>query len=115
MERDVISEEAVGNAFDIPPSYLERWGVVFLACTGGWVLVVCLVLLAYYLWKLAALPGTIGLTSDQIRESLLAHRQIGDELRDELASVFDLLVTKTVLPILTLLLGYLFGKAKSNG
>jgi hypothetical protein len=32
------------------------------------------------------------------------------QFRDPVGYVFDLTVTKTVLPIVTLLLGYLFGK-----
>jgi hypothetical protein len=43
------------------------------------------------------------------------HKQVSDQWSELLTRIFDLLVTKTVLPIFTLLLGYLFGKAKSTG
>lgn len=115
LERVAISEDLAGLTSDVPPTFLERWGVVFLAIAGGWILFVGLVLLAYFLWKLPALPNTVGLAPDQVQSALATHKQIGDQWRDQLTAIFDLLVTKTVLPIVTLLLGYLFGKAKSNG
>jgi hypothetical protein len=113
-EHVAISEDQVGLTSDVPPTFLERWGVVFLAIAGGWILVVGLVLLTYYLCNLPALPNTTGLAPDQIQSALATHKQLSDEWRDELVSIFDLLVTKTVLPIVTLLLGYLFGKSKTN-
>jgi hypothetical protein len=78
MEREkdrlVISAEAAGPTADIPPTFLERWGVVFLAWTGGWVLLFGLALLAFYLWKLPAAPDTIGLSADRLRDALALHR-----------------------------------------
>jgi hypothetical protein len=41
------------------------------------------------------------------------HKSATDQFRDSLSFVFDLMVIKTVLPLVTLLLGYLFGSKKS--
>jgi hypothetical protein len=41
------------------------------------------------------------------------HKTATDQFRDALNFAFDLMVTKTILPLLTLLLGYLFGSKKS--
>jgi len=51
-----------------------------------------------------------GLSTDQVKDALNIHKQALDQWRDSLTFIFDLLVTKTALPIVTLLLGYLFGK-----
>ena len=114
-ESVLISTAAVGQITNAPPTFLERWGVVFLACAGGWILAVGSALLIYFFWKQPSLPSTAGQTADQITQALNTHKQISEQWSDSLAHIFDLLVTKTVLPIVTLLLGYLFGKAKSNG
>jgi uncharacterized membrane protein YraQ (UPF0718 family) len=96
-------------------TFLERWGVVFLACAGAWIMAVGTALLIYFFWKQPAFPNMAGQTPDQVTQALNVHKQVSDQWSESLTSIFDLLVTKTVLPIVTLLLGYLFGKAKSSG
>jgi hypothetical protein len=103
-----VSTAAVGEATDA--TFLERWGVVFLACAGGWILAVASAILIYFLCHLPALPNLTGLSTDQVKDALNIHKQALDQWRDSLTFIFDLLVTKTALPIVTLLLGYLFGK-----
>ena len=109
-----ISTTQVGEITIAPPSFLERWGVVFLACAGAWILAVGTALLIYFFWKQPAFPSMTDQTPDQITQALSVHKQLLDQWRESLTGIFDLLVTKTVLPIVTLLLGYLFGKAKSS-
>lgn len=113
-ESVVISTTEVGQITIAPPTFLERWGVVFLAWAGGWILAIGSALLIYFFWKQPSLPNTAGQTADQITQALNIHKQLSEQWSDSLTHIFDLLVTKTVLPIVTLLLGYLFGKAKSN-
>ncbi|MGI8770914.1 MAG: hypothetical protein ACR2JE_05720 [Acidobacteriaceae bacterium] len=110
----VVSPVAAGEVTVPPPTFLERWGIVFLGWAGGWILVVSTVVLIYFLWKQPALPNVAGLSSDQIHDVVTAHKLLYDQWRDALNYVFDLLVTKTALPVVTLLLGYLFGRAKAN-
>jgi hypothetical protein len=107
---NVVSLPDVGEVVVAPPTFLERWGVVFVACTGGWILLVGTGLLIYFLHYQPALPSLAGLTVDQARDVLITHKQLVDQWRDSLNSIFDLLVTKTALPVVALLLGYLFGK-----
>jgi hypothetical protein len=110
----VLTGNEAGETSDIPPTFLERWGVLFLAWAGGWILLVGLALLAYYLCTVPRVPVIeSSATPDQVRDILAAHRQVVEEWRDSVGAIFDLLVTKTVLPIVTLLLGYLFGKTKT--
>jgi len=100
-----ISEGAAGGVVDVrPTSFLERWGTVFVA----WGL-----LLGYYLLHLPAFPSTTGTPAD-VKVSLDIHKEIYEQYHDSITNVFDLLVTKTVLPLVTLLLGYLFGKTPSR-
>ena len=56
------------------------------------------------------MPNTSGLTPDQVKEALNTHQVLTEELQKSLMGVFDILVTKTALPVVTLMLGYLFGK-----
>lgn len=100
----------VGHASVVPPSFLERWGVTFVTFAGGWILVVGSSILVYFLRHLPAQPSLAGLSAGQIRDALGVHKQLLDQSRDSLTFIFDLLVTKTALPVVTLLPGYLFGK-----
>lgn len=109
-----ISEGAAGGVVDIrPASFLERWGIVFVSWGLVWMLLVASVLLGYYLLHLPAYPSTTGTAAD-IKANLDIHKEIYEQYHDSITNVFDLLVTKTVLPLITLLLGYLFGKTPSR-
>lgn len=109
-----VSSADVGSVEIAPPTFLERWGVVFLACFGGWIIVTGTILLVYFLWKQPPSPNLTGLNAEGLRDAISAHKQILDQWRDSLNYIFDLLITKTALPLVTLLLGYLFGKGKSD-
>jgi len=76
----------------------------------GWRLLVGSSLLGFFLWKQPPVPNTSGLTPDQVKEALNTHQVLTEELQKSLMGVFDILVTKTALPVVTLMLGYLFGK-----
>lgn len=106
----VVSPSTAGQISIIPPTFLERWGVAFVATAGSWMLLVGSGLLIYYFSRQPGFPITAGLTPDQIRDVLASQKQASDQLHDSIGYVFYLLVTKTALPLVTLLLGYLFGK-----
>lgn len=89
---------------------LDRWGMRFVWWAGAWILLVASVLLADFLWKQPNLPNTANLTPDQIKQALDTYHALAAELQGSLVSIFDLLVTKTALPVVTLMLGYLFGR-----
>lgn len=38
----------VGKLSVVPPTFLERWGVTFVACAGGWILLVGSGMLVYF-------------------------------------------------------------------
>lgn len=104
----------VGSVAIAPPSFLERWGVIFLACFGGWIILTGTILLLYFLRTQPPAPSLAGLSSDQLRDAVATHKQMVDQWRDSLTYIFDLLITKTALPLVTLLLGYLFGKSQAS-
>jgi hypothetical protein len=108
-----ISPTSAGKISLGPATFLEKWGIVFVAWAGGWILLVGSGILIYFLRHQPALPSLAGLTAEQAKEVLNLHKQLYDQWRDSLTYIFDLLVTKTALPLVTLLLGYLFGKGKS--
>jgi len=103
-----------GNVTIVPPTFLEKWGVVFVAVGGGWMLSVCIAMLWYYLAHLSLPPALTSAVKPEDYKALLdLHKTATDRFRDALNFAFDLMVTKTILPLLTLMLGYLFGSKKS--
>ncbi len=109
-QQEVVQPSSVGTLSIAPPTFLERWGVVFVACAGGWILMIASGMLIYFLRYLPSAPNVSGLTSYQAKDALSTFKQLTEHWRDALTYAFDLMVTKTVLPLVTLLLGYLFGK-----
>ena len=109
-----VSASDIGSIQLAPPSFLERWGVIFLACFSFWIIVVGTIILTFYLTHQPPAPNLAGLTADQVREALANQKLLEDQWRDSLNYIFDLLITKTALPLVTLLLGYLFGKGQTN-
>lgn len=107
----VLSTPDVGRTKD--PTFLEKWGIIFLAGAGLWILLASSSILIFFLEHLPPLPSLAGLNPEQAKEAMSLHKQLLDNWRDSLSYIFDLLVTKTALPVVTLLLGYLFGKQKS--
>ena len=107
-----VSEASVGTIQIAPPSFLERWGVIFLAVFGIWIVVVGTIILIDFLLRQPLPPTLTGLAGDQLQATLAAHKALADQWRDNLSYIFDLLITKTALPLVTLLLGYLFGKGR---
>lgn len=110
----VSGPTGVGNLTITPPTFLEKWGIVFVSVGGLWMLGVCVVMLWYYLAHLS-LPPTLTSTADpkDYKAILELYKTATDQFRDALNFAFDLMVTKTILPLITLLLGYLFGSKKS--
>jgi hypothetical protein len=105
---------AFGKITIPPPTFLEKWGIVFVAVAGGCILAVCACMLWYYVDHLAAPPPqTASVTADAYKTALDLYKTASDQFRDSLSFVFDLMVTRTILPLVTLLLGYLFGSKKS--
>jgi len=111
----VSGQLGIGGLTITPPTFLEKWGVVFVSVGGAWILVMSACMLWYYLNHLSVPPAQVsGVKTDEYKSILDLHKAAGDQFRDSLSYIFDLMVTKTVLPLLTLLLGYLFGSRKSS-
>ncbi len=106
-------DRGVGEVRPIPPTFIELWGVVLLGLTLGFALVFAAILLVYYLRHLPAMPSQTGAAAGDIKAALDLHKSLIDQYRDTVSFIFDLVVTKTLLPLITLLLGYLFGKTKA--
>jgi hypothetical protein len=89
-------------------------GVIFVSVGGLWMLGVCIAMLWYYMSHLSLPPNqTPTIKPDDYKAALDLHRAAVDQFRDSVNFAFDLMVTKTILPLLTLLLGYLFGSKKN--
>ena len=108
-----VSENSVGTLELAPPSFLERWGVILLAIFSLWIVVVGTVLLVWFLTHQPPTLSLANLTADQLRDTVNTQKLLDDRWHTSLDYLFDLLITKTALPLVTLLLGYLFGKGQS--
>ncbi|HEX4005467.1 MAG TPA: hypothetical protein VHX60_04785 [Acidobacteriaceae bacterium] len=110
----VSGSAGIGNLTITPPTFLEKWGIVFVSVGGLWMLGVCIAMLWYYLAHLSLPPAqTPTMKPEDYKAILELQKTATDQFRDSLNFAFDLMVTKTILPLLTLLLGYLFGSKKS--
>lgn len=104
----------IGTLTITPPTFLEKWGVVFVSVGGVWMLLLCGAILWYYLAHLTAPPALPpNTTAADYKAVLDAHKTATDQFRESVSFAFDLMVTKTILPLVTLLLGYIFGSKKS--
>ena len=52
-----VSAADIGSIQLAPPSFLERWGVIFLACFAFWIIVVGTIILSYFLYHQPAAPS----------------------------------------------------------
>jgi|ERR1700719_4988561 hypothetical protein len=110
----VSGSAGIGDLTITPPTFLEKWGVVFVSVGGLWMLGVCVAMLWYYLTHVPLPPVLTPTVKPEDYKAILDFHKTGtDQFRDSLNFAFDLMVTKTILPLLTLLLGYLFGSKKS--
>jgi len=111
----VSGTAGIGDLTIMPPTFLEKWGVLFVSVGGLWMLGVCIAMLWYYLAHLPTPPAQLpNATAADYKSILDGHKMAIDQFRDSLNFAFDLMVTKTILPLLTLLLGYLFGSKKTS-
>jgi len=102
----------VGSVQD-KPTALDKWAFSLLCWTGITVLLFCL----YGVYDLhqiiePKLPDMKGSTVAEVQAAVNQHKLISEELRAPFLSTFDLIVTRTLMPFVTLLTGYLFGKSK---
>ena len=88
-EQVFVQPAAAGNVSIAPPTFLERWGVVFVACIGGWILVVGSGILIYFLRYQPPLPDMGRLTPDQAgtRLPLTSRSAINGETRSTPSSI----------------------------
>ena len=111
---NVMDALPVGDVHWMRATFLQFWGVIFVACAGAWILFIGSWILIYFLRTQPTPPSLAGLTMEQAKDALSLHKQLSDQWRDSLTYIFDLLVTKTVMPVVVLLLGFLFGKAEAS-
>lgn len=74
VQNVVVSPANAGVISIVPPTFLERWGVVFVAFAGGWILLVGSGILIYFLRNQPAFPNLVGLSPDQAKDVLSIHK-----------------------------------------
>jgi hypothetical protein len=96
------------------PTTIDWWAFFSLCCIGTVVLSMCIYGAYDLFFKIEpALPNLTGDTLADVQASVNPHKLIEEELRAPFWSYFDLIVSRTPLPLVTLLMGFLFGKSKA--
>jgi hypothetical protein len=108
-----IPVSEAGSTQSVPPTFLEGLGGQILVWSGLWVLITSTALIILFIVKLPAMPGYVNLPPEEFKTELANYKQLCEVFLNPIKDIFDITVTKTVIPIVTLLLGYLFGKGKS--
>ena len=114
VPQTVIDVKDIGSAKAVKPSFMEFWGTIAFFILLG--LLICTSF--YVMWKFnhvdlpMSLPGTDD--PEKVRIAVANHKLINEEGHASLWDLFDLLMTKTAIPLITLLMGYLFGKRASS-
>src|ERR1700722_587760 len=99
----VSGSGGIGNLSIAPPTFLEKWGVVFVSVGGFWMLCVCIAMLWFYLAHLELPPTQTPVTKiEDYKLALDLYQKATEQFRNSLSFMFDLMVTKTILPLLTL-------------
>ena len=93
-----------------PHSFVEMTGAKLALAVGGLGAVVTVLLVGY--WVLTAPIISIDLRQgdpEKIREVLDLQKQAADVHLENVVKIFDSVVVKCLLPLLTTILGYIFG------
>ncbi len=108
------SEQVPLNGSVTPkPTVVEWWAFWLLLVIGVSVLGISLYGAYDHFVNIGPrLPPLDGRSLPEVQESVNRHKLIAEEARAPFLAMFDLIVSRTLLPLVTLLMGYLFGKAK---
>ena len=120
MQKDLdLVARVAQEAGTTPPkdlSPLEKWASFFT-----WAVFVAVVLGSLGLYirfcnaPMPPIPDTNGKSADEVSKAMSQYKELRELNARDLTSQFDLLVGKSLLPILGTLVGYMLGKKTSDG
>ena len=94
----------------LPYTYLQITGVRLALAVGGLAAFIVVSLLVYWICTVPpALTPPAGSDPDKLRQLVELQKQLQDAHLEPVLKIFDNLVVKCLLPLLTTILGYIFG------
>ena len=75
----VSGTAGIGNLSITPPTFLEKWGGVFVAVGGAWMLGVCVAMLWYYLHHLSFPPPLTATVNTNDYKTILDLRKTSND------------------------------------
>ena len=111
---EILAQEGASKPVK-PYTFLQLIGVQLAAGVGGLVAVVTLVLLGYWVWTTPSLSvGTIPTDPEKLKQIIEFHKQLRELHLEPVLKLFDDIVLKCLLPLLTSILGYIFGSQSAK-
>lgn len=105
---DILREE--GASAPVKPHFLQLVGVQLAAAVGGLSAVIIVALVAYWIFTVPPiLVGSLPADPTKLREMIEIQKQLQEAHLEPMLKVFDSIVLKCLLPLLTSILGYIFG------
>lgn len=94
----------------------EHFAAVGAYVLGAFVLVIIITLLVLHSLQLPKAPSLVGMKPDDpsVKAAIDNYRQLSEIADRQLATTFDLLITKPLLPVLATLIGYLIGQSSKR-
>jgi hypothetical protein len=93
-----------------PHSFVELTGAKLALAVGGLGAAVTLVLVAYWVWTAPVISLDLKEGDpEKLRQVLDLQKQVAEVHLEGVVRIFDSIVVKCLLPLLTTILGYIFG------
>jgi hypothetical protein len=111
---DILAQEGASKPVR-PSTFLQLIGVQLAIGVGGLVAIVTLVLLVY--WVFTAPPvsvATIPPDAEKLKQIIDFHKQLREIHLEPVLKLFDNIVLKCLFPLLTSILGYIFGSQSAK-
>ncbi len=113
-EKEIVSSDTIFSSDNVQLEekltttkvgyYLAIFVLIYIA-------VVTIVILFNYLWHTPSLPAVSGLEPGVLE----SYDQLSNTARDQAVKLFDTFVHKSMIPVLTAILGYIFGMRGADG
>ncbi len=82
--------------------------------TFGFITIVTVLLLVFWLWESPATPALLrNGVAPQARKTIENYKQLTSTITDNTTKLFDLVVVRAILPVFTAIVGYIFGRSQS--
>ncbi len=113
-EKEIVSSDRIFSFENV--QFDEKWpttkvGYYLAIFVLIYIALVTVIILINYLWHTPSLPAVSGLEPGVLE----SYDHLSNTARDQAVELFDTFVHKSMIPVLTAILGYIFGVRGSDG